>query len=310
MSSTKAVSSKGNKTFTPRPPRSAEERLPKLYRALTDQVDDGYFANAIKTCKKILTLDPSSQAAYQTLLFLHLQTDDYTSAISLLDNPPKDSKDALEFERAYCLYRLHREKEALELIEGKEGRKVHHLEAQIRYRLGEYQRAQEIYDDLLVDVGSSSSEHSDILTNLNASSSHQTFATSTYKSHLSSSNDVESNVPSLPTGWSRSSSTDKKAITPTTATSSTAKAVPEKKGEKKRRNKLPKGAVVGKPFTEDPERWIPLKQRQSYITAQAKKKGGKESMGTGFTQGSTAQASHSSGGGGGGGGKNKKGKRK
>jgi signal recognition particle subunit SRP72 len=51
-----------------------------------------------------------------------------------------------------------------------------------------------------------------------------------------------------------------------------------------------------------------MRQRASYITAQAKKKGAKESMGTGFTQGSTAQ--QSSGGGGGGGGKNKKGKRK
>jgi signal recognition particle subunit SRP72 len=45
------------------------------------------------------------------------------------------------------------------------------------------------------------------------------------------------------------------------------------------------------------------------MAAQAKKKGVKESMGTGFTQGSTSQ--QSSGGGGGGGGKDKKkGKRK
>jgi len=45
------------------------------------------------------------------------------------------------------------------------------------------------------------------------------------------------------------------------------------------------------------------------MAAQTKKKGVKESMGTGFTQGSTAQ--QSSGGGGGGGGKDKKkGKRK
>jgi len=45
------------------------------------------------------------------------------------------------------------------------------------------------------------------------------------------------------------------------------------------------------------------------MAAQTKKKGVKESMGTGFTQGSTAQ--QSSGGAGGGGGKDKKkGKRK
>lgn len=51
-----------------------------------------------------------------------------------------------------------------------------------------------------------------------------------------------------------------------------------------------------------------MRQRTSYMAAQAKKKGVKESMGTGFTQGSTAQ--HSSGGGGGGGKDKKKGKRK
>lgn len=47
-----AAAGKRNKVFTPRPPLSAAERLPKLYRALTDQVNDGYFDNAKQTCKK------------------------------------------------------------------------------------------------------------------------------------------------------------------------------------------------------------------------------------------------------------------
>lgn len=38
--------------FIPRPPAPVSERLPKLYRALADQVNDGYFDNAKKTCKK------------------------------------------------------------------------------------------------------------------------------------------------------------------------------------------------------------------------------------------------------------------
>lgn len=38
--------------WTPRPARPASERLPKLYRALADQVNDGYFDNAKKTCRK------------------------------------------------------------------------------------------------------------------------------------------------------------------------------------------------------------------------------------------------------------------
>ncbi|WVF72273.1 hypothetical protein IAT40_007085 [Kwoniella sp. CBS 6097] len=340
------------KPFVPRAPRTPEERLPKLYRALTDQVDDGYFDNAIKTCKKILALDASSQAAFQTLLFLYLQTDDYTSALKLLDSPPTGTASAgatasvaetLGFERAYCLYRLHREKEALSLLEAlqERGRKVQHLDAQIRYRLGEYQRAQEIYDDLLADCDSSSPEHPDILTNLSATSAHTDFSTHSYRSHLNNGQsssagsavvneaDLESTVPSLPTGWSTgglAKTVEKKTAAAAAAASAKATSAGAGKdkgkgaagGAVKPKHKLPKGAVAGKPFTEDPERWIPLRQRTSYIAAQNKKKGGKESMGTGFTQGSTASASAGGGGGGGGGGnqsgggggKGKKGKRK
>lgn len=38
--------------FQPKAARPVEERLPKLYRALTDQVEGSHFAGAMKTCKK------------------------------------------------------------------------------------------------------------------------------------------------------------------------------------------------------------------------------------------------------------------
>jgi len=38
--------------FKPKPPRPAAERLPKLYRGLTDQINEGHLANAKKTCRK------------------------------------------------------------------------------------------------------------------------------------------------------------------------------------------------------------------------------------------------------------------
>lgn len=73
-----------------------------------------------------------------------------------------------------------------------------------------------------------------------------------YHSHLSnpgpshtsqpiSDADLETFVPSLPTGWSTGGIS--------TAAKTTAKEV--KTGKKKPRHKLPKGAVVGKPFNED-----------------------------------------------------------
>lgn len=79
----------------------------------------------------VLSLDPESAPAFQTLLFLHLHTDDYTSALAVLDSSSLAS--SLDFERSYCLYRLHREKEALEALKRSsgDGRKEKHLEAQI-----------------------------------------------------------------------------------------------------------------------------------------------------------------------------------
>lgn len=46
-----AAADKGKRVFTPRPPRSKEERLPKLYHGLTEQVENGHFEGAIRTCK-------------------------------------------------------------------------------------------------------------------------------------------------------------------------------------------------------------------------------------------------------------------
>lgn len=82
------------------------------------------------TCP-VLSLDPKSTSAFQTLLFLHLHTDDYASALSTLDS--SDLAKPLVFERAYCLYRLHRERDALDILgqTSADGRKEKHLEAQI-----------------------------------------------------------------------------------------------------------------------------------------------------------------------------------
>lgn len=45
----------------------------------------------------------------------------------------------------------------------------------------------------------------------------------------------------------------------------------------KPRHALPKGATLGKPFTEDPDRWLPLKQRASYNPNAASSKSSRNS---------------------------------
>lgn len=88
----------------------------------------------------VLSLDPKSDAAFKTLLFLLLETDAYAPALELVESTiAAQSRGNLEFEKAYCLYRLHKEEESLKIVEsvkgtarsGEDKAKWEHLEAQI-----------------------------------------------------------------------------------------------------------------------------------------------------------------------------------
>jgi signal recognition particle subunit SRP72 len=152
-----------------------------------------------------------------------------------------------------------------------------------RYRLGEYQRTQELYDELLSTCDSvsliicslnaqeeaihailatdeqSSSEHPDIVDNLSATSTHLEFLSHGYHSALSApaaqassdlphhtptEGELETYVPSLPTGWATGGVQTKKPAVP-------VKLETVEKKKKKSRHALPKGAVSGKPANED-----------------------------------------------------------
>jgi signal recognition particle subunit SRP72 len=68
----------------------------------------------------------------QTKLFLFLQTEQYSAALTLADS----TEGAFEFGRAYALYRLHREHEAAAVLDelkstAGSSRGVNHLEAQL-----------------------------------------------------------------------------------------------------------------------------------------------------------------------------------
>jgi signal recognition particle subunit SRP72 len=108
-------------------------------------------------------------------------------------------------------------------------------------------------------VHQSSPEHPDILTNLSATTAHRDFDAHGYHQHLSgpasgtgenripTDGDLETYVPGLPTGWAVGGVEGVKKVAPVKAV--TKEKVEAKKG--KTRHRLPKGAVVGKPFTED-----------------------------------------------------------
>lgn len=103
----------------------------------------------------------------------------------------------------------------------------------------------------------SSSEHPDIVQNIAATSAHVDFLSRGYHSQLGSSQyassstyatdaDLESNVPTLPTGWATgaSSSTKKAPVAKSAPVPTTIES------KRKRKHRLPKG-VEGKPKNED-----------------------------------------------------------
>lgn len=74
----------------------------------------------------------------QTKLFVLLQTEQYDTALTLIDAGGKDSNSDYAFERTYSLYRVHREQEATEGLEAlkeeddaEDERAALHLEAQL-----------------------------------------------------------------------------------------------------------------------------------------------------------------------------------
>ncbi|KAH9856830.1 hypothetical protein C2E23DRAFT_459246 [Lenzites betulinus] len=138
----------------PKQPLPLVDRLKRLFTSLCAQIEGGHFANAVKTCDKILRLEPRDPDALQTKLFLLLQTDQYLAALALIDSVAgEENKHA--FEKAYSLYRLHREDEAtgvvdaLKTSEPEDDRGLVHLEAQLAYRQGSYQAAVDLYNHLL-----------------------------------------------------------------------------------------------------------------------------------------------------------------
>ncbi|KAF8959983.1 hypothetical protein BDZ97DRAFT_1906063 [Flammula alnicola] len=295
---------------TPKPPLSVEERLKRLFTSLCAQIDGGHFGNAVKTCDKILRLEPKDVDARQTKLFLLLQTEQYNAALSFIDSDDDTNHHA--YERAYSLYRLQRESEAKEILEvikeekGEDDRGIVHLEAQLNYREGSYQEAFELYNQLLDTAEPNSEEHSDILTNLQASQKHLDFIERGFLHALdalptSITSTLESAPPPLQPHTAAVTLASASAIANIPA--ETQKATP---GQKKvRMSRVPPGVIPGVTPPPDPERWLKKSERSTY--GQGKRRKG-PSGGGGATQGSanldsvpaqTSAASHSSKSGGG-----------
>ncbi|KIJ51371.1 hypothetical protein M422DRAFT_157986 [Sphaerobolus stellatus SS14] len=253
------------KKAVPKEPLSAPERIRRHFKSLVAQLDGGHLTNAIKTCDKILRLDPKDEDALETKLALLLQTDQYGAALSLAETLLSDKEHQAFtnlFGKAYALYRLNREPEAAELVqtikpEGiHEERGVLHMEAQIEYRRGNYQKAQELYSHIFDTSTPHSDEQTDSLTNLNAAQSHLDFLQSGF---LRSLHELPQAVLNSIEEASPPSIVPPNPILTTATAAAAQPALPKEKPPRKSR--LPRNYVAGVTPPPDPERWIKKSER-------------------------------------------------
>ncbi|KAI6043520.1 hypothetical protein EDC04DRAFT_2562689 [Pisolithus marmoratus] len=274
--------------FQPRQPIPVEERLRRLFTSLCAQVDGGHFTSAVKTCHKILRLDPTDEDALQTKLFLLLQTEQYEAALSLIGD---DTSDHRAFEKAYALYRFHKEEEASNILQRlkqtqRDQRGVLHLDAQLNYRLGSYQTSLELYNELLETADPQSEEYSDVLTNLTASQKHLDFMNMGFLHALDGlPTSVVSAIETLPPPTSHP--TQVLLESHSAQNKQSEEEPPVTRTKKVRMKRVPKGVIPGITPPPDPERWLKKSERSNYN--QGKKRKG---VGGGATQGVVADNVH------------------
>jgi len=110
--------------------------------------DDEEFEKALPLCVKAAELRPDEDIAHRSRVFALLSLSRWTDALQVCDKLGEE----FAFERAYCLYRLNRFQEALDALtsvaDEEDASKRARLEAQVRYRMGDYKTCAGMYESL------------------------------------------------------------------------------------------------------------------------------------------------------------------
>ncbi|KAF8883293.1 hypothetical protein BD779DRAFT_1540534 [Infundibulicybe gibba] len=261
----------------PKKPLTAPERLKRLFTSLCAQIDGGHFNNAVKTCDKILRIEPGDKDAIQTKLFVLLQTEAYDTALSLIDSNTEPSDHAFEprGEGRDILSGIKEEKDEYH-------RGFVHLEAQLNYREGSYQAAFDLYNELLDTAEPQTEEHTDILTNLQATQHHLDFINTNFLHALDNMPaSVTATIESVPPPAHVVSTV--LAAGPSPVKAPTAEAAGKPAIKKARASRVPAGVIPGVTPPPDPERWLKKSERSTF--GQGRRRKGASG---GATQGSAA----------------------
>lgn len=125
------------------------QQVPVLFSELEGFIHQENFDHALKKCDQILALARGDEDAHRCRILCLLQLGKYREALDGLLVSPVLSQ--MVFERAYLLYQLGSLEESLKLLGMPNPRReeVLLLEGQVCYRLGQYDRAVSLYNEVL-----------------------------------------------------------------------------------------------------------------------------------------------------------------
>ncbi|CAE8641990.1 unnamed protein product, partial [Polarella glacialis] len=135
-----------------------QQRFEAAMAAVKRHFDNEEFEQALPLVMKALDFNPDHPVVRRSRIYALLNLSMWQDALKVCDNQKGDGEDT-SFERAYCLYRLNRFQESLEILNGarkgqndpEEIARQARLEAQVRYRMADYQACADMYEKLSKD---------------------------------------------------------------------------------------------------------------------------------------------------------------
>nr|XP_033342441.1 signal recognition particle subunit SRP72 [Megalopta genalis] len=127
-----------------------ENNLSALYAELNKLGQNGEYERALKVANKILGLAQDEQAAFQCKVICCIQLSKFNDVLQFMTRNQKLAGN-LDFEKAYCLYRLNQLPEALKVVDAvpNPSLRLKELKAQILYRLEKYEECFGVYRDII-----------------------------------------------------------------------------------------------------------------------------------------------------------------
>ncbi|KAI1931726.1 Signal recognition particle subunit SRP72 [Ophidiomyces ophidiicola] len=145
----------------------------------------------IKACNAALKKSRTDLEAQHVKAVALIKQDRFDDAVRLIEDGGDALKKRASLEWAYALYKNGKLEEAIEAAVASDGRGAKHLEAQAAYRLEDFQRTRDTYDELYKNRNASAQEHTDLRINMTATHAQQQWAGKSNSPQISISSDED-----------------------------------------------------------------------------------------------------------------------